>query len=115
MDTGKKELQYTILQRSVNTNQKLHDILLSKIKESDIVESMEVSNIRIAENAVIPAAPVKPNKKRNIMLGAIIGLMIGIGFSFLWEYLDRTLRTEEDVQKYLELPVLSVIPEAELP
>ena len=42
-----------------------------------------------------------------------MGLMIGIGISFLWEYLDRSLRTEEDVRKYLGLPVLSVIPIAE--
>lgn len=115
LETGKKELQYTILQRNLNTNQKLYDILLSKIKEANIEESLEVSNIRIAEEAVAPLAPIKPKKKQNILIGAILGLMTGIGFSFLWEYLDRTIRTEDDVQKYLELPVLSVIPEAELP
>jgi len=39
--------------------------------------------------------------------------MTGLGLSFLWEYLDRSLRTEEDVQRYLGLPVLSVIPIAD--
>jgi uncharacterized protein involved in exopolysaccharide biosynthesis len=115
LETGKKELQYTILQRNLNTNQKLYDILLSKIKEANIEDSLDVSNIRITEEAVTPLAPIKPKKKQNILIGAILGLMTGIGFSFLWEYLDRTIRTEDDVQKYLELPVLSVIPEAELP
>ena len=57
--------------------------------------------------------PVRPNKKLNLMLSVIFGLMIGIGCSFLWEYLDRSLRTEEDVQRYLGLPVLSVIPLAD--
>ena len=47
------------------------------------------------------------------MLGIIVGLMIGIGLSFLWEYIDRSLRTEEDVQRYLGLPVLTVIPMAD--
>jgi len=115
LDTGKKELQYTILYRNVNTHQKLYDILLSKVKESKIEENLDVSNIRIAEEAVTPLSPIKPNKTRNVMMGALVGLMIGIGFSFLLEYMDRSIRTEEDVQKHLGIPVLSVIPEAELP
>jgi len=115
LDTGKKELQYSILQRNVNTHQKLYDMLLSKIKESNIEESLDVSPIRVIEDAVTPIYPVKPKKTLNITLGAVLGLMLGIGLSFLWEYMDRSLRTEEDVQKYLDLPVLSVIPEAELP
>lgn len=115
LDTGKKELAYTILQRKVNTNQKLYDILLGKIEESNMEESLDISNIRIAEKAVLPVSPVKPNKKRNIALGAVVGLMLGVGLSFIMEYMDRSIRTEEDIQKYLGLPVLSVIPEAELP
>ena len=58
-------------------------------------------------------APVKPKKKLNLILGIIFGLMTGVGIAFLWEYLDRSLRTEEDVRRYLDLPVLSVIPVAE--
>ena len=47
------------------------------------------------------------------MLSIIIGLMIGVGLAFLLEYLDRTIRTEEDIQRYLGLSVLSVVPKAE--
>lgn len=110
METNKKELKFTILRRNVEMNQKLYDTLLSRMKEADITGNMDVSNIRITEKAVLPKIPVRPNKKRNILLGVIFGLMIGIGLSFLREYLDRTLHTEEDVEKYLGLPVLSVIP-----
>ena len=111
--TNRKELKYTILERNVQTNQKLYDTLLSKVKESNIMESIDVSNIRIAEEARVPAGPVKPNKNRNLTLGALFGLVMGIVLAFFWEYLDRSLRTEEDVQRYLGLPVLSVIPKAE--
>lgn len=113
LDTNKKELNYQILQRNVETNKKLYDTLLEKIKTSDIEENLDVSNIRIAEKAVTPAAPVKPNKKMNLILGAVLGLMAGIGLAFLREYMDQSLRTEDDVQKHIGLPVLSVIPEAE--
>ena len=111
--TNRKELRYTILERNVQTNQKLYDTLLSKVKESNITGSIDVSNIRIAEEARPPGGPVKPDKKRNLMLGALFGLVTGIVLAFFWEYLDRSLRTEEDVQRYLGIPVLSVIPKAE--
>ena len=113
LETNRKELKYAILERNVETNRKLYDTLLSKIKESNIVESGSVSNIRVAERAVMPGAPIKPKKKRNFMLSIIFGLMTGIGIAFLWEYVDRSVRTEEDVRRYLDLPVLSVIPVAE--
>ena len=110
---NRKELKYTILERNMHTNQKLYDTLLTKIKEADIVDDMDVSNIRIAEEASVPTAPVKPKKKLNLILSIIFGLMTGVGLSFFIEYIDRTLRTEEDVARYLDLPVLSVIPVAD--
>jgi len=113
METNTKELNYIILKRNVEMNQKLYDTILSRLKEADITGNIDVANIRITEKAVLPRFPVSPNKKRNLMLGIIMGLMIGIGISFFWEYLDRSFRTEEDVQKYLGLPVLSVIPLAD--
>jgi polysaccharide biosynthesis transport protein len=111
--TARKELKYTILKRNVQMNQRLYDKLLSRTKEADMTGNIDVTNIRITENAILPRRPVSPNKPRNLMLGLIFGLMIGIGLTFLREYMDRTLHTEDDVQKYLGLPVLSVIPLAE--
>ncbi len=113
IETNSQELEYKILQRNVETNQKLYDILLSKIKESDITDNIDVSNIRIVEEAVIPEWPVSQNKTRNLILGFILGLMGGIGLVFFIDYLDRSLRTEEDVHRHVGLPVLAVIPEAE--
>jgi uncharacterized protein involved in exopolysaccharide biosynthesis len=113
LKTNRKQLQYTILQRNMETNQKLHDTLLTKLKEADITDTMVISNIRVSEKAGLPNKPVRPNKKRNMMLSIIIGLMIGVGLAFLLEYLDRTIRTEEDIQRYLGLSVLSVVPKAE--
>jgi len=110
METNKQELQHTILKRNVEMNQKMYDALLVRLKEVDITGNIDVSNVRITEKAQLPLYPVNPNKNRNLLLGTILGLMIGIGISFLWEYLDRSLRTEEDVEKYLGLPVLSIIP-----
>jgi succinoglycan biosynthesis transport protein ExoP len=112
LDGNRQELKYKILQRNVETNQKLYDILLSKVKESNITGNIDVSNIRIVEEAIIPQWPLPQSKSRNLMMSFILGLIGGIGLVFFFEYFDRSLRTEEDVQKYIGLPVLSVIPEA---
>jgi len=110
---NRKELRYRILERNVQTYQKLYDTLLEKVKESNVVGSIDPSNIRIAEEATLPAFPIKPNKTRNIMMGIVFGLLLGIGLAFFREYLDRSIRTEEEVQRYLGLPVLSVVPDTE--
>lgn len=113
LETGGQELKYTILQRNMDTSQKLYDTLVSKIKESGVVSSGATSTIRIVEHASTPIDPVKPKKFKNFLLSIILGIFGGIGLAFFLEYLDQTVRTEEDVQNYLGLPVLSVIPVAD--
>ncbi|MFC7685338.1 YveK family protein [Ureibacillus sp. GCM10028918] len=53
--------------------------------------------------------PVKPNKMLNIAIGAVLGLMIGLGLAFLLEYLDTTIKSEEDVEEILELPIIGLV------
>ena len=113
LDAGSKELRYTILQRNVTTSQNLYDTLLTKVKESNVLSSGSTSNIRVVENATLPADPVKPNKKKNLLLSLILGLFGGVGLAFFLEYLDQTVRTEEDVTTILGVPVLAVIPVAD--
>ncbi len=115
LDINKKELKYMIYQRNMETTQKLYDALLSKLKESNISSNIDVSNIRITEMATTPIAPIRPDKRRNILLGIAFGILAGIGLAFFQEYLDQTIRTEEDIQKFLGLPVLTVVPKADRP
>ncbi len=110
MEIGKKELDHNIFQRNVEMNQRLYDAILSSLKETDLTQNLDVSNIRILERAVLPKSPKGPNKKQNLIIAVIIGLMLGVAYSFSWEFMDRSLKTEEDAQKYLNLPVLGIIP-----
>jgi capsular polysaccharide biosynthesis protein len=113
MKTSEKELNYNIYQRNVNTSQQLYDILLTQIKESNILQSSEASNLTIVETADIPERPVKPNKRRNFLLSIILGLFGGIGLAFFLEYLDQTIRNEDDAEKFLGYPVLAIVPDAD--
>ena len=113
LDASTKELKYTILQRNVTTSQNLYDLMVSRVKESNILQTSDTSNIRLVEKAIIPIYPVSPNKKRNLLLSMIVGIICGAGLAFFLEYLDQTVRTEEDIHLHFNIPVLSVIPEAE--
>jgi uncharacterized protein involved in exopolysaccharide biosynthesis len=110
LDASTKELTYTILQRNMDTSQKLYDTLVAKIKETGVVAGAVASNVRVVENATVPLSPIRPNKKRNIVLGFLLGIFSGVGLAFFREYLDLTVRDEEDIARLLELPVLAVVP-----
>lgn len=113
LNTSGNELEYSILQRNLNTSKHLYDTLLTKTKESDLLKTSDSSNIRLVEEAITPIRPISPNKKKNIMMGIIMGLAGGVMVALFLEYIDQTIRTEEDIRKYLDIPVLSVIPKAD--
>ena len=112
MQINEKELAYSILQRNVNTNQDIYDLLLAQIRESNILMSGYTSNLTIAERAETPELPVRPNRKRNFLLSLILGLFGGLGLCFLLDYLDQTIRNEEEIETALGYPVLTVVPDA---
>lgn len=68
-------------------------------------------NIEILDQPKIPKKPVKPNKKLNVLIAFFLGLMISVGLVFVLEYMDNSIKTKEEVEKYLDLPVVGIIPE----
>ena len=83
----------------------------SEVFQDKIVELMNVDNVKIIVEAKMgeTASPVKPKPLLNIAIAAVIGVMLGVGVAFLLEYLDQTIKTEQDIEKMLELPVLGAI------
>lgn len=71
-------------------------------------------NVRVLETVELPEEPVAPNKKMNIAIAFILGMMVGIGIVFLLEYLDNTYKNKEQLEKDLDIPVLGVIPMSHL-
>jgi capsular polysaccharide biosynthesis protein len=76
----------------------------------EVKELLRMDNVQIIDVAKLPISPVKPKHLMNIAIAAVLGFMIGLGVIFLIEYLDNTIKTPEDVQKYLDLPILGAIP-----
>ncbi|MDI3257135.1 MAG: Wzz/FepE/Etk N-terminal domain-containing protein [Kyrpidia sp.] len=84
---------------------------LADVFQAKIVSLMNVENVQIVDRAtVLPnLQPVKPKPLLNTAIAVVLGLMVGAGLGVLLEYLDTTIRTEEDVLRYLGVPVLTVI------
>ncbi|CCC57888.1 YveK family protein [Caloramator australicus] len=88
-------------------------ITANTLSQIFLEESMRIyptGSIQIIDNAVFPDKPVKPKKLLNIAIAFFLGIMISLGATFMLEYMDNTLKTESDVEKYLELPVIGIIP-----
>jgi uncharacterized protein involved in exopolysaccharide biosynthesis len=105
-----KEIDYQGLEREVNSNQQMQETVLNRLKEMGVSGALETNNLRVVEEAQVPKFPVKPQKSREILLAIITGLLAGIGLAFFLERLDSSIRTPEEVQRYLGSAVIGVVP-----
>jgi len=119
LETTKKEtiesnvaaVEYAVLKREVDSNKQMLQSLMSRSKETGLETELKSSNIRIVERAEMPSAPVIPKRGRNYQIALVVGLALGVGLSLLFEHLDNTLKTPEDVKNTLRLPFLGMVPE----
>jgi capsular exopolysaccharide synthesis family protein len=90
----------------------LHKVLYAKIESEKLDLSIpKTAMVEITRQAEPGKDPVRPNKPLNIILGIVVGLVVGVGLAFFIEYLDTSVKTIDDVERALQLPVLGVIPQ----
>lgn len=78
-----------------------------------VVDKMGAGNVNIIDDAITPGAPSSPNKRLNLAIGLLLGLMAGIGLALLVEFLDTTVKTADDVETITGFTLLGAIPEYE--
>ena len=105
-----KESQYQNLQHEVESNQQLYDSVVKRLKETGVAGGLENSNVRIVEEATAPRVPIRPRKAWNLGMSIVAGLVLAFGVAFGLEYLDTTVKTPDDVERYLGLSVIGVVP-----
>jgi polysaccharide biosynthesis transport protein len=110
VEESRKAVQLEMLERDAVSNKSLYEAILQKIKETDIAASLRENNVSIVETAGVPVRPVKPQPVKNLVMSLILGLLSGCGFVLLRDYLDNTLKEQEDVEKYLKADCLAIIP-----
>jgi len=110
LDLNKKAFQYNVLQRQAESARQMYDLLIKRFKETSLTEEMKTGNIRIVDRAQVPIYPIKPDKKRSLMLAAVVGLFLGVGLAFLLEYLDNTVKLPDDIRDRFKIPYLGPVP-----
>jgi len=111
MEMKEKGIQYNILKREADTNKELYRGILQRMKEAGVSAGITASNIQILDQAELPTKPYKPNKRLNLLLAVVVGLFLGVGLAFFFEYLDNTVKTPEDVEQLIRLPSFGMVPE----
>ncbi|MDT4968539.1 MAG: polysaccharide biosynthesis transport protein, partial [Acidobacteriota bacterium] len=103
-------INYRIIQQEIETNKQLLDGLLQRSKENDVVLAGTPNNIYVVDYAVTPEGPIGPQRMRTILMGLFLALAGGVGLAIFLEYMNDSVRSTEDVERWLRLPSIGVIP-----
>jgi polysaccharide biosynthesis transport protein len=113
-DIAGKSVQYNILKREADTNKQLYVGLLEKLKETGVSSSLKATNIRVVDPAYPPKRFARPRILLDLSITLIVGICLGIAAAFLQEHLDNTLKSSEDIERFLQIPSLGAVPAMEL-
>ena len=113
-DMSDRSIKYRVLLRDVETNRALYENVMKSLKTVTTTENMPATNIRIVYPATVPEAPVSPRKTLNMLIASVLGVGCGIALALGLENLDTTLKTPEEVEGWLEIPNLAMIPHIEV-
>lgn len=104
-------LPFERAQRNLDVQQQILTALRSRVAQEGIKLEIPKTPVEIVDPAEVPLTPAKPNLLLNILVSIVLGVGAGITLAFFIEYLDTSVKTVDDVERYLELPVLGVIPQ----
>ncbi|MDL2351262.1 MAG: polysaccharide biosynthesis tyrosine autokinase [Pseudomonadota bacterium] len=110
LDLRSRSIQYTILQRDVDTNRALYDALLQNYKEVGVTGGLGSNKVAIVDKALPAKGQVSPHVFTNVILGLLLGLFVGLVGVFLLEFIDDTIKSPEDVRSKLHMSLLGVLP-----
>jgi succinoglycan biosynthesis transport protein ExoP len=110
IELSKLGVEYKPFERTADENAKVYELIAQRQKEIDLTGLLRSNNVRILERAVTPGSPSSPRPMQNMLLALACGFGLGIGLAFAIEILDNTLKTQIDVETFLGVPVLGLIP-----
>jgi succinoglycan biosynthesis transport protein ExoP len=111
LQIDEKTIAYDALRREVETSKELYQNLLARAKETGLETELTSSNVRIMERAQAPGVPISPRRMRNYGIALLVGLTLGLGLGLLFEHVDNTIKTPDEVKEQLGVPFLGMVPD----
>ena len=111
LELNRQLIEYGALAREADSDHTFYDAVISRLKETSLAQELPSNIIRPVQGALVPEAPFSPNKQKIMMMGALAGLLVGIGLVLGINALDRSIKTVDHAEETLHLAVLSAIPE----
>jgi polysaccharide biosynthesis transport protein len=102
--------QYSLLRQDAESSRQLYDQLQLKLKESNLAAGLNTASVTVIDEALLPLGPVSPDVQTNVMIAAGLGLLVGVLGAFIFDSLDDTLRTTDDVELFSGLLSIGAIP-----
>jgi capsular exopolysaccharide synthesis family protein len=109
LELNLQEITYRRLQRERDNSARLYGAILERTAETDLSHALQVSFVRIVDRALQPGFSIYPSYRRNLTIGGLIGVMLGVALAFLLMKLDRVVRTVEEAEA-LGITVLGILP-----
>ncbi len=107
---NQKASSYELMRGEALDTKRIYDLISARVKEIDLSASLLSNNLRVLDRAPLPEMPIRPRPLLNLAVGVMLGLLLGVGTVFFLDYMDNTVRTSEDVERYLKLNILAVVP-----
>lgn len=111
LDLNLLEIQYNRLARNKENTEKLYSLVLERTKEGDLTRMMRFNNISVVDPALVPDKPVRPRVPLNVALGFVFGVALGVGGAVGREFVDRSVKTPDDVEDELGMTFVGLLPE----
>ncbi len=107
---NKKMVKYNIVEQQTAYAENAYEMIQETLKQTDLLHGLRDNNVSILERAEAPSKPFSPKYGVNLMLSFVVSILFGISIIFLKEYLDTNLKTPDDLEEQLGLPILSMVP-----
>jgi len=105
------KIEMTAISQEIETNKQYLNTLLQRKRELDVTKADRPNEVSIENPSRYPHEPVGPARFRNIILAFILSFAAGVGLAFLLDFLDDSVKTVDDVDRYIHLPALALIPD----
>ena len=111
VNLNRTAIGYQELARQAETDRALYESVLRQIKETNLTKDMKTNAVSVIEHSPLPGSPVSPRPTKTIVWGLLAGLAVGLAFVFGADALDRSIKTVDQAESTLGLPVFAAVPE----